>query len=155
MTARKRARTATKRKTRIARRKPAIGAKRSASRSRSPATVVKRVSRLRAVGNRARDVGEAALLAATGKPWRHWFALLDGAGAKAMDHGSIVKVLAKARGISGWWQQMITVAYERARGLRQRHETTKGFTANISRTVQVPLATCTRRGPTPSASMAG
>jgi uncharacterized protein YndB with AHSA1/START domain len=35
---------------------------------------------------------------------------------------------------------MITVAYERARGLRKKHQTTRGFVATVSKTVQVPVA---------------
>ncbi len=128
MTARKRTRTTARKSTK---RKPSRPTKRKA--------LAKATKRIRAVGKRAADVGDAAVRKATGKPMRHWFAVLDRAGAKAMDHGAIVAVLAKARGISGWWQQMITVAYERARGLRKKYETTTGFTASGSKTVAVPL----------------
>jgi len=103
-------------------------------------TVAKATKRLQAAGKKAADVGEAAVRRATGKGWHEWFEQLDRAGAKAMDHRAIVAVLSKVRGLPGWWQQMITVAYERARGLRRKHETTSGFTANASKTVQAPLA---------------
>lgn len=95
---------------------------------------------LRAAGKKAADVGEAAVRKATGKGWHDWFELLDKAGAKAMDHRAIVAVLSKVRGLPGWWQQMITVAYERARGLRKKHETASGFVANASKTVKASLA---------------
>jgi uncharacterized protein YndB with AHSA1/START domain len=101
----------------------------------------KATKRLREVGHKAADVSEAAVEKATGKGWHEWFELLDNAGAKAMDHRAIVAVVAKARGVSSWWQQMISVAYERARGLRKKHETTTGFVANVSKTVTAPLAT--------------
>ena len=42
--------------------------------------------------------------------------------------------------MSGWWQQMISVAYERARGLRRKYQTKSGFNANSSKTMDVPLA---------------
>lgn len=140
MTARKRAATTGKKK-RAPVRKRASGSTRKAPRTKPRSRMAKAKAKLSAVGQRAKDVGERAVRAATGKPWRHWFALLDRAGAKTMDHRSIVAVLAKVRGLSGWWQQMITVAYERARGLRKKHQTSRGYTANISKTLQAPLAT--------------
>ncbi len=103
-------------------------------------TVAMATKRLQAAGRKAADVGEAAVRKATGKGWHEWFEQLDHAGAKAMDHRAIVAVLSKVRGLPGWWQQMITVAYERARGLRRRYETTSGFTANASKTVNASLA---------------
>ena len=125
---------------------PRTRAKRAAKRrSRGPADRAKRVigaagQRIRAVGKKTADVGEAALRAATRKGWREWFALLDRAGAKAMDHKGIVAVVGKVRGVSGWWQQTITVAYERARGLRRKYETTTGFNAGGSKTVAAPIS---------------
>lgn len=95
--------------------------------------------KLRAIGKKTADVGEAALRAATQKGWREWFALLDRAGGRAMDHKGIVAVVGKVRGVSGWWQQTITVAYERARGLRAKYETTTGFNASGSKTVAAPI----------------
>jgi hypothetical protein len=102
-------------------------------------TVAKATKRLQAAGRKAADVGEAAVRRATGKGWHDWFEQLDRAGAKAMDHRAIVAVLSKVRGLPGWWQQMITVAYERARGLRRRHQTETGFVANVSKTIKAPL----------------
>ncbi|MGH7713824.1 MAG: hypothetical protein ACREOG_21245 [Gemmatimonadaceae bacterium] len=132
MTARKRARQSTRQTARRALRKIA--------QPKRQKTLARAAKRVRAVGQRAADVGDAAVRAATGKPLRHWFALLDRAGAKALDHKGIAAILGKARGIGGWWQQMITVAYERARGLRQKHQTTTGFTAGSSKTVNASVA---------------
>jgi uncharacterized protein YndB with AHSA1/START domain len=139
MTARKRA-TAKATKKRSTPRKRAGVSARKKTRAKPRGRIGKAKATLRRVGARAKDIGEHAILAATGKPWRHWFAMLDRAGAKTKDHRSIVAILSKVRGLSGWWQQMITVAYERARGLRKKHETARGYTANISKTLQVPLA---------------
>jgi len=124
MAARKRTRAAARK---ITKRKPSRQSKRKA--------LAKAKKGIKTVGKRAAEMGDAAVRKATGKPMRHWFALLDRAGAKAMDHGAIAAILGKARGVSGWWQQMITVAYERARGLRKKYETSTGFTAGSSKTV--------------------
>jgi len=43
-------------------------------------------------------------------------------------------------GVGPWWQQMVTVGYERARGLRDVHQTASGYVANASRTIAVPVA---------------
>jgi uncharacterized protein YndB with AHSA1/START domain len=109
--------------------------KRKTSRQSKRKALAKAKKGIETVGKRAAEIGDVAVRKATGKPMRHWFALLDRAGAKAMDHGAITAILGKARGVSGWWQQMITVAYERARGLRRKYETTTGFTAGSSKTV--------------------
>ena len=106
------------------------------------ATVRRKVAAARRgrVSSATADVGEAALRTATGKGWSHWFALLDRSSAEKLDHRGIVAILGTERGISGWWRQMIAVAYERARGLRQRHENSSGFCVTGSKTVRVPLS---------------
>jgi len=43
--------------------------------------------------------------------------------------------------VNGWWLQMITVGYEQARGLRERHQTPRGYQVSVSRTIAVPVAT--------------
>jgi hypothetical protein len=87
--------------------------------------------------------GDEALRAATGKDWGEWFALLDAAGAAArsLDHAKIWELAMQALPPSaGWWGQMVSVGYERARGLREKHETSSGdFQATFSRTLPVPL----------------
>ena len=85
-------------------------------------------------------MSDAAVKAKTGKVWSEWFALLDAAGARKMDHKQIVAVLHDQHGVGPWWQQMVTVTYEQARGLREKHETTSGFQMSASRTLNVPAA---------------
>jgi hypothetical protein len=87
--------------------------------------------------------GDAAIRAATGKDWNEWLALLDAAGAatKGRDHQQIwdltMQSLPEA---AGWWGQMVSVGYERARGLREKHETCAGdFQSTLSKTLPVPL----------------
>ena len=89
-------------------------------------------------------VGDDAVRARTGKGWDDWFAILDAAGAAGWDHKEIAAYLGERQGVGPWWCQMVTVGYERARGRRQVHETTSGFTVNKSKTFAVPVATLYR-----------
>src|SRR5262245_24402010 len=89
---------------------------------------------------KAAGVSDDAVRAKTGKGWDEWFALLDRAGAAKMDHKQIVACLDKYP-IGGWWQQMVTVAYEQERGLRAKHQQADGFATGVSRTVGVPVDT--------------
>lgn len=85
-------------------------------------------------------MSDAAVQAKTGKTWSEWFKLLDKAGAKKMNHKEIVAYLKEHHNPGAWWQQMITVTYEQARGLREKYEKAGGFSANASKTIAVPLA---------------
>jgi hypothetical protein len=84
-------------------------------------------------------MSDAAVKAKTGKTWDQWFALLDKAGAKVMAHQDIAAWLNKAQKLPGWWAQMVTVGYERARGLRKLRETAQGFNASVSKTLAAGL----------------
>ena len=85
-------------------------------------------------------MSDEAVQAKTGKTWKEWFATLDKAGAKKMAHQEIVKYLNTKQGVGPWWQQMVTVAYERARGLRELHQKPGGYEISVSRTINVPIA---------------
>jgi hypothetical protein len=80
-----------------------------------------------------------ALAAATGRGWDEWFAVLDAWGAAEREHGEIARHLMSEHGVPGWWSQTVTVGYERARGLRAKHERPNGFSVSVSRTVAVPV----------------
>ena len=67
-------------------------------------------------------VSDATVQAKTGKTWQEWFAVLDATGARAMDHKTIAAYLYQQLRLPGWWAQMVTVAYEQARGRRQKHQ---------------------------------
>lgn len=86
------------------------------------------------------STSDDAVQAKTGKNWAEWFALLDADGASQLDHKGIVRLLHDKYGVGPWWQQMVTVTYEQARGRRERHETPAGYQASVSRTVSVPVA---------------
>ncbi|MGE3475487.1 MAG: hypothetical protein AB7H70_06730 [Rhodospirillaceae bacterium] len=80
-------------------------------------------------------MSDAAVKAKTGRTWSQWFTLLDKAGAAKMTHKAIAELIAKRHKIPGWWAQMVTVGYERARGLRKVNETLSGFRTSVSRTL--------------------
>ena len=82
----------------------------------------------------------ATVKAKTGKDWAGWFRALDKAGAKRLEHKAIAAILSERHRVPGWWSQMVTVEYERARGLRAPHETASGFSVSISKTVATSLA---------------
>ncbi len=87
----------------------------------------------------AKPISDEAVRAKTGKVWREWFAVLDTEGAASMDHMTIARHLSQEHALSGWWSQMVTVAYERARGRRERHQTARGFEVSVSKTLPVPV----------------
>ena len=86
------------------------------------------------------SMSDAAVKAKTGKDWAGWFGALDKAGATKLEHRAIADILSEKHGMPGWWCQMVTVEYERARGLRVRHETTSGFSVAISKTIATSLS---------------
>jgi len=85
-------------------------------------------------------VSSDAVARRTGKSWAEWFALLDAAGAAELDHKGIVAVLAQRHGVGPWWQQMVTVAYEQARGKNGNATTDDGFQVDVSKVLELPLA---------------
>lgn len=86
-------------------------------------------------------ISDAAVKKATGCTWERWYKALDDFGARKLDHRGIVALVGKlSPRTSGWWQQMVTVSYEQARGLRQKHQKPEGFEVSASKTVAAPLA---------------
>ena len=77
---------------------------------------------------------------ATGHSNEEWFARLDDWGAAQRTHAEIARWLAENEGVSNWWAQMLTVAYEQARGRRLPHERPDGFRITASKTIAVPLS---------------
>ena len=80
-------------------------------------------------------VADAAMVRATGKGHAEWFAILDAWGATDHTHTEIARWLNETQGTPGWWTQNITVSYERARGMRARHQMANGFSISVTRTV--------------------
>ncbi len=76
----------------------------------------------------------------TGRTWGEWVRLLDARGARSMLHGDIAAYLNEEHGVPGWWAQMVTVGYERIRGLRDIGQRRSGeYEASKSKTLPVPL----------------
>ncbi len=86
-------------------------------------------------------ISNEAVKARTGRTWPEWFAMLDEAGGTRLGHKGIVSMLAEHRRVGPWWRQMIAVAYEQERGLREKHETPAGYQMSASRTIAVDAAT--------------
>lgn len=77
--------------------------------------------------------------AATGKRWEAWFSILDRWGARQRKHGETAAYLMDEHDVPGWWAQSITMWYERARGMRLKHQQPGGFTIYASKTIAVPV----------------
>lgn len=81
------------------------------------------------------DYSDEAVQKATGHGRDHWYTILDAYGD--VDHRERAKRLSEdAPELSGWWVQMITVDYERARGLREVGQSSSGdYQVSCSKTV--------------------
>jgi hypothetical protein len=80
-------------------------------------------------------VADESVLERTGRSWTEWFELLDAAGSRGMSHQEIVALVARRYALDPWWQQAVTVAYERATGLRAMHQRADGFAVGVTRTM--------------------
>lgn len=97
-------------------------------------------SRTPASGPTHNGIGDEAVRNATGKGWADWLAILDEAGAKALDHQGIVAILREQHQVGDWWAQMVTVGYEQARGMREKNQTPAGYQASMSKTIAAPVS---------------
>jgi uncharacterized protein YndB with AHSA1/START domain len=86
-------------------------------------------------------ISDAAVAAKTGKTWPEWLAALDARGCRKLSHREIAQIVADDFGIGPWWQQMVAVGYEQARGLRQKHEMPDGYQISRSKTLASPADT--------------
>jgi hypothetical protein len=84
-------------------------------------------------------MSDEAIQRGTGLTWDKIFAHLDAWGAAGRTHPEIARYAAEEFGISGWWAQGVTVGYERARGMRKRHEHTDGYSVSVGKTFACPL----------------
>jgi len=83
---------------------------------------------------------DASLRENTRRGWREWLRILDAWGAKERKHGDVVNHLVDEYGVPGWWAQTITIGYERARGLRAKHQTLSGsFQVSTSKTFPISV----------------
>jgi Domain of unknown function (DUF4287) len=85
-------------------------------------------------------MSDRAVSEKTGRSWDEWARLLDARGARSMIHRDIAAYLHEEHGVSGWWAQMLTVGYERIRGLRDVGQRRSGaYEAGKSKTLPVSL----------------
>lgn len=83
---------------------------------------------------------DAGIRAKTGKGWDYWFPALDKAGAARLQHHAIAALLEKKFRVEPWWGQMISVSYERARGLRAMNQKCDGeFSVGVSKVMPADL----------------
>jgi len=81
-------------------------------------------------------LGDDRVVKATGHGFNHWFKVLDAFDARAKGHTASAAHLRNDHGVRGWHAQMITVEYERARGLRSKNQSCAGdFQVGVSRAV--------------------
>ena len=79
-------------------------------------------------------LSEAKSLEKTGHGLAHWFDVLDKFGAVEKGHTKAADHLYSEHGVPGWYCQGITVAYERARGVRVMNQRCDGvFEVTVSK----------------------
>jgi hypothetical protein len=86
-------------------------------------------------------MSDASVSKQTGRTWAEWVRLLDAARAAEKPHRQIAEYVASL-GTPDWWSQMVTVGYERIRGLREKGQRRGGgYSATKSRTFPVGVET--------------
>jgi Activator of Hsp90 ATPase homolog 1-like protein len=93
-----------------------------------------------AAAKKTAGISDHAVQTKTGKTWAEWCAVLDKAGAAKWPHKQIAAYLHEELGVSGWWSQMVTVGYEQARGLREKHQVSGGFQISRSKTLAASVS---------------
>jgi hypothetical protein len=92
------------------------------------------------VPSTAAGISDAAVHKATGRGWAAWFAVLDAFDVHTHGHAAAARHLATEQGCPDWWSQMVTVAYEQERGLRQKRQACDGsYQTGGSKTIGVPI----------------
>ncbi|HLG31431.1 MAG TPA: SRPBCC domain-containing protein [Ignavibacteriaceae bacterium] len=85
-------------------------------------------------------ISDDSVKKSTGKAWKDWFAILNKAGAKKMEHKDIATYLYEECGLEGWWAQMVTVQYEQEIKGRKKHERPEGYEISKSKTFSIPIS---------------
>ena len=98
--------------------------------SKTATTAARKTSR------RESPISEAKFIEKTGHGFDHWFAVLDRFGGVQKGHTASARHLYADHGVDGWYAQGITVAYERARGVRVANQRCDGaFEVSVSKTI--------------------
>ena len=92
--------------------------------------------RAAAAGSSKGSVSHAKALEKTGHGLDHWFDTLDRFGAVEKGHTAAARHLHETHHVDGWYAQGITVAYERARGVRAVNQRRDGeYQVSVSKVV--------------------
>jgi hypothetical protein len=79
------------------------------------------------------------IAAKTGRSWREWVRVLDASGAPSLRHRDIAALI-REHGVDNWWSQMVTLGYERIKGLREEGQLLNGaYAANKTKTIGVSV----------------
>jgi hypothetical protein len=90
-------------------------------------------------------MSDEKVMEATGRNWRDWTAVLDAENATTMRHRDVARLVHEKYGVREWWTQMVTVGYERIKGLRDRGQRLGGaYEVSKSKTYNVPIETLFR-----------
>jgi uncharacterized protein YndB with AHSA1/START domain len=88
------------------------------------------------------SVSNAKAIEKTGHGLDHWFGVLDRFGAVEKGHTAAARHLYDDHQVPGWYSQGITVAYERARGVRALNQRCDGeFEVSVSKVIPADAAT--------------
>ena len=88
------------------------------------------------------SVSDAKSREKTGNGLDHWFTVLDRFGAVEKGHTAAARHLYEVHKVSGWYSQGITVAYERARGVRAVNQRCDGdYEVSVSKVMTTDMAT--------------
>lgn len=85
------------------------------------------------------ELSNRAAIKSTGHDLEHWFGILDAFG-KDHGHTKAAEYLYAEHKVRPWHGQMITVTWERSRGLRQENQSCTGtFQVSVSRAIAAPV----------------
>lgn len=85
-------------------------------------------------------MSDEKVAAKTGRTWPEWVRVLDADQAAAMRHRDVAALVHEKYHVGDWWSQMVTVGYERIKGVRERGQRLDGaYEASKSRTFNVPV----------------
>jgi hypothetical protein len=85
-------------------------------------------------------MSDASVRRATGCGWERWVKALDRVDAHTWPHRRIAEYVSEKYKLPSWWRQMVTVGYERIKGLRARGQRRDGaYRATRSKVVPVPI----------------
>jgi hypothetical protein len=84
-------------------------------------------------------MSDASVKKATGCTWERWVTALDYAKAETWTHRQIAEYVQTKFNVPDWWTQMVTVGYERIKGLRARGQRRDG-TYEVSKSKVLPVS---------------